>query len=99
MNLTVLSLLTKLLFANCLCLNAAAPKFTRVSMVHKTRHLSKKIGVILFCAARGINFFLVWVNQTNNALCIRKVCIFICCTPLQAMLVGVPQIKMPQPYG
>ena len=127
MNLTVLSLLTKLLFANCLCLNAAAPKFTRVSWCTKQDNSQKKLelfcfveleGLILFpvlvnltnnaptlrlghwlVELEGLILFPVWVNHTNNALCIRKVCIFICRTPLQALLVGVLQIKMPHPYG
>jgi hypothetical protein len=38
----------------------------------------------------GLILFPVWVNHTNNALCIRKGCIFICGTPLQGLLVGVP---------
>lgn len=99
MNFTVLSLLTKLLFANSLCLNAAAPKFTRVSWCTKQDNSQKKLELFCFVELEGLILFPVLVNHTNNALCISKVCIFICRTPLQAMLVGVLQIKMPQPYG
>ena len=99
MNFTVLSLLTKLLFANSLCLNAVAPKFTRVSWCTKQDNSQKKLELFCFVELEGLILFPVLVNHTNNALCIRKVCIFICRTPLQALLVGVLQIKMPQPYG
>ncbi len=71
MNFTVLSLLTKLLFANSLCLNAVAPKFTRVSWCTKQDNSQKKLELFCFVQLEGLILFPVWVNHTNNATSLR----------------------------